>query len=103
MIRIERRPRALEDLRDHATFIARDNLGAAEEFLRCAEQTFRELSMFPRQGRVRTDLPRPLSSLRSVRVHRHPNYIVYYKVASKTLAIVRLLHAAQDVESTLSK
>ena len=47
---IFRRPKAIEDVEQHATYIADGSIDAALRFLERAEQTIKGLAMFPASG-----------------------------------------------------
>jgi antitoxin ParD1/3/4/toxin ParE1/3/4 len=77
-------------------FIARDEVSAADRLLSQFEAAVRTLSTFPRLGRERLDLAdEPL------RLWPVESYVVVYRPESKPIQIVRVLHAARDIDRLL--
>ncbi|MDP1653130.1 MAG: type II toxin-antitoxin system RelE/ParE family toxin [Rhodocyclaceae bacterium] len=93
--RIEWRPMALEDLRAIVRYIGKDNPTRAKSFGKELCDKTRPLAQHPELGRTgRPGLP---DWLRELVVH--PNYIVFYRVLTeaRTVQILRVKHAAQQV------
>jgi len=87
---------AQEDLREIRNFIAEDNIPAARHFLARLAQAFRGIAEMPAKGHVRedlTDLP--------VRFWPVGSYLIVYDPEKRPLEILRVLHAARDVETIL--
>jgi toxin ParE1/3/4 len=69
-------------------------LETAERFLRCAEESFRELARYPAMG-VRLPLGRA-TGIRKWQVKGFESFLVFYLARQDGVSIVRVLHAAQD-------
>jgi toxin ParE1/3/4 len=97
MLEIEARPAAISDLIDAAQNI---ELTAgpyiAERFLRMAQECIRELSIMPESGPLRTR--RAYLELRTWQIHPYP-HLILYSPTDTTLEILRVLHAASDIEA----
>jgi len=91
-------PEALQDLRDIHDYIALDDPGAATRVIDACEETVSLISNNPEIGVAR---PR-LRNLRSMIVTEFPNYLVFYRLASGRVEIVRVLHGARDLHSILT-
>jgi toxin ParE1/3/4 len=89
---------AIQDLKDHGTFIRQDNPDAAERFIEGAERSFDVLAQTPLIGPARAFKSRKLRGLRSWRIHGFENYLVFYCVSDDQIDIVRVLHGAMDLE-----
>ena len=89
------RPRALLDLVDIWAYIAEDSVRHADRFAALIDNQFRALARQPSVGRRRPELA---PDLRSFPVGR---YVIFYVPLPKGVEIVRVLHGARDIESTL--
>jgi toxin ParE1/3/4 len=84
---------AANDLESIEEYIAADNPGAAADVVQHFVDVMRKLSEFPGAGTPRDELyPR----LRSFVVG---NYILFYREIDSGIEVVRVLHAARDIES----
>jgi toxin ParE1/3/4 len=95
---IQKTPQAAADLIDIASYIAEDNLDAAERFLDAAEEAFTLLASMPSMGRVVTFQSPIAQGIRVWRVQGFPRYLIFYRVVEHRIEIVRVLHAARDIE-----
>lgn len=91
------RPAAIRDLLAHADHLSRDSPGAADRLLVNARITAVDLTQFPFRGRARPELSTPRRRLRSIPVRDFPNHLLLYKVTSKSVVVLRLVHGAQDL------
>lgn len=83
-------PRAADDLFEIWSYIAGDDLSAADRVEEGILDTCSFLASAPLSGRIRAEFTsRPL---RFWPVQRFPNYIVVYDPGTKPLQVVRLLH-----------
>jgi plasmid stabilization system protein ParE len=92
-------PQALADLFDIWSFIAKDNLIAAD---RVEDAIFRACELLAREpfiGRQRNDLTE--LPVRVWVVQPYSNYLIVYRPEKKPLQVVRILHAARDLPHTL--
>ncbi|MBO8092414.1 MAG: type II toxin-antitoxin system RelE/ParE family toxin [Prosthecochloris sp.] len=92
MPKITLRPLAVEDLAEIWDYIAEDSPNRADSFIDSFDSKFRELSELPHIGRPR---PEVLSGLFSYPFRR---YIIFYLIISGGIEIVRVLHAARDID-----
>ena len=91
-------PEALDDLDVIWGHIAQDNPDAADQVIDAAYEVCRKPGKFPELGPVRPfpgDVP---SGMRSFTIPRYPNYIVFCRVADPGVEVVRVLHAARDID-----
>lgn len=89
-------PRADQDIGDIWDYIAADNIDAADRVLTALEKAIYRLAKTPGVGHLREDL--------ADRRHRFflvYSYLIVYRFETKPLQIIRVLHAARDVQSIL--
>lgn len=92
-------PEAEDDLFEIWSYVARDDLDAANEVEEAIYLACDLLSGSPLIGRTRTDLT--ALPLLFWLVQPHKTYFVVYDPGEKPLKIVRIVHAARHLPSTL--
>lgn len=98
-MKLVQRRRAVEDIDEHAAYIAERNTRAAYRFLDKVEETFGVLRRHPRIGSRRFD--RIVTGLRGWPVSGFESYVVLYFVTRSAVQIVRIVHASRDLEALL--
>jgi plasmid stabilization system protein ParE len=96
MTRFVLTPLAEQDLNDIWDYLAARNIAAADRVLRALERAIERLVRRPGLGHLREDL--------ADRRHRFPlvySYLIVYRPETKPLQIIRVLHAARDVQELL--
>jgi toxin ParE1/3/4 len=97
-MRLVRRAAALFDLDGHAEILQRQSAALALRFLDAAEETMRAIVTNPRlAGRWESDDP-ALKDIRVRPIRGFENHLIFYRVQRGRVEIVRVLHAAQDIE-----
>ena len=89
-------PRARQDLNDIWDYIANDNIEAADRVLDALDNAMIKLAKNPGMGHRRDEL--------TDKRHRFLlvySYLIVYRHETKPLQVVRILHAARDVQSIL--
>jgi toxin ParE1/3/4 len=86
-------PEAEQDLRDIFDYLNAHSQTAAEQLADSMDQRIAILAAHPAIGRDRGDL---IKGLRSVAIGR---YVLFFRLNSTTLEIVRFLHGARDIDS----
>jgi len=86
-------PRAREDLLEIWSYIAEDSEENADGFIDKIHETMELLAGQPGLGRHRDELA---PGIQSFPVGR---YIIFYRVLSNAIEIVRVLHGARDIEN----
>ncbi|WP_197456104.1 type II toxin-antitoxin system RelE/ParE family toxin [Stieleria neptunia] len=94
-------PLAQDDLRRQAEFIAKDSLVAALRLLDAAEVTYDFLAETPLAGSVCQFTSVQAIDLRIWRINGFPNQLILYRVSDSEILIVRVLHAARDLDVLL--
>lgn len=89
-------PKAEDDLNQIWNYIADDNIEVADRILDALEDAFIKLTKIPGLGHTRKELADT----------RHRFFVVYsylivYRHEAECLQIIRVLHAARDVQSIL--
>ena len=86
---------ARNDLIDIWNFIAEDNLDAADHLRQRFEEVIRLIGQNPEAGTRRDDLAK------GVRTYPVGVYLIIYRVKTKQIHIVRILHGMRDIKSHL--
>jgi toxin ParE1/3/4 len=81
---------ARSDLDEIWSYIAQDNMDAADRFIRAIVSRFPRLAAMPHLGREREELA---ARLRSFPVG---NYVIFYRPMENAVEMVRVLHGARD-------
>jgi plasmid stabilization system protein ParE len=89
-------PRAENDLNQIWNYIADDNVEAADRVLDALEAAFIKLTKIPGLGHRRKEL----ADVRH-RFFMVYSYLIVYRHEAQRLEIIRVLHAARDVQSIL--
>src|SRR5438128_769511 len=98
---IIKKPRAEQDLLDHYLYIGKDNLQAAERFLKAAEKALFLLAKFPNMGQS-WDFESPrLTAIRSWPIPKFKNYLVFYRPVDDGIEVLHVLHAKRDIRTIL--
>ena len=94
MRRLRITPRASQDLIEIWNHIADDGVEIADRFIDELDETMRKISRHPGIGRERQELaPR-------IRSFPHQHYVIFCRVRSNCIEIVRVLHGARDVDES---
>ena len=89
-------PRAEQDLSGIWDYIAEDSIDAADRVLLAIENAVQRLANRPGIGHLREDL--------ADQRHRFwlvYSYLIVYRIGTQPLQVIRVLHAARDVQSIL--
>ncbi|MEY2410699.1 MAG: toxin ParE1/3/4 [Verrucomicrobiota bacterium] len=88
------------DLIRYVRHLANDKPKVGEDFATAAETTFRQIAQFPSLGRLRRWRHPGMASVRSgVMPRPFGSWLVFYREMSDALEILRVLHAAWDLET----
>ncbi len=99
MTRFRLTPLAEDDLFDIWSYIARDNLHAANQVEAAIYEACAFLAEAPFRGHLRSDLTR--LPLRFWTVQPYRNYLIVYDPSTRPLQIIRILHGARDIPMVL--
>ena len=91
--KFRKRPRADADLDSIWSYVAADNINAADRLLVRIGTVFDMLVQNPLAGRERSEFA---SGLRSFAVG---NYLIFYVAQSNGIEIVRVMHGRQDIDA----
>lgn len=97
--RIVRPPVVELDLAQIADFIGQQSPEAGLRFLTAAEEAFQKLAAMPEMGSLCVSPNPRLAGLRVWPIAGFPNHLVFYRPAANGIEVVRVLHAARDIES----
>ena len=94
---------ALDDLQIIRRAIEQDNPEAAVRVMAAAQRVCQLLAEHPEFGRRREFSKRKLAGIRSFVVTEYPNYVVFYRIASGAVEVVRVLHGARNIDEALGE
>jgi len=86
-------PDARDDLDEIYVYVAEQNAPAADRLIANLIERFRLLATQPFLGQARPDLA---EDLRSFVVG---NYVIFYRPANDGIDVVRVIHAARDIDA----
>jgi plasmid stabilization system protein ParE len=89
--------RAKRDVFDIWEYVAKDNLDAADRIANALERAFRKIARNPGIGHWRPEL-----ADRRYRFYLSYSYLIVYRSEERPLQVIRVLHAARDVQRILS-
>jgi len=101
MSRYQFTPQAVDDLFEIWSYIARDNVEAANRLENAVHDACTFLAAGPLRGKTREDLTQ--LPLRFWAVQAFPNYIVVYDPETDPLQIIRILHGSRDILAILGE
>ena len=96
-------PRASQDIDEQFAYIAQNNPDAALRFFDAVRQTFAKLAKMPGRGRPYPVTNPRLEGLRKWSVKGFEKYLIFYLSVDDYIKIVRILHAARDIEAILEQ
>jgi len=99
---VHRRPEAIWDLIGHSGFIGQTDPAAAEDFLDHVDSTFTQLADMPGVGGIWLIDPRRKTEIRWMSIRKFKKYLIFYVETDKTVEVVRVLHASQNINTILS-
>jgi toxin ParE1/3/4 len=95
-------PAADRDLDDQADYLAREaSLETALRFYDATHSTFEKIAQLPDIGEQRDSTNPRLAGLRLWRVEGFEKHLIFYRPSDDGVDIVRVLHGARDIDSTL--
>ncbi|HLW66665.1 MAG TPA: type II toxin-antitoxin system RelE/ParE family toxin [Gemmataceae bacterium] len=93
------RPRASVDLDEQAEYIAQDNPKAALRFLNAAEKAFAFLADMPELGAACEFRNPAAAGLRMWLIRGFEKHVIFYRSTETGIDVIRVLHAARDIEA----
>ena len=95
-------PAADRDLDGQAGYLLEEaGLETALRFYDAAAATFEKLARMPGLGERRASPNPRLAGLRVWRIEGFPNHLIFYRPLADGIEIVRVLHAARDIDRVL--
>jgi toxin ParE1/3/4 len=94
-------PAARSDLLQQFLYLGRSSVPRARRFLRAADETMAWLAEMPEAGSPWESTDPALAGLRYWPIRRFKDYFLFYRPVSDGIEVVRVLHAAQDIEHAL--
>jgi toxin ParE1/3/4 len=94
-------PQADQDIDEQFAFISVGSENKARKFYEAVFQTMEDLAQMPYKGAVCRFAEAELHGLRRWHVKGFMKHLIFYRMEEDTLVIVRILHAARDLENVL--
>ena len=91
-------PQAARDIDDISEYIAIHNLNAAIKFCYAVDDASNKLAEMPGLGRLRAFSASESILIRTWPIKHFRNYLIVYRPASYGVEILRILHAARDID-----
>ena len=101
-LRLALKPQADRDINNQFEYIAKDNLEAAIRFYEAAFRAFDVLLTNPNIGPARDFENQQLKDIRIWLVKGFEKHLIFYRATDELVEILRVLHAARDIDSILS-
>ncbi len=99
MPQILKRPAAKRDLVDHFDYLEEHgSIRIANRFLSAAGQTMRSLARLPFGGTLQETEHTELAGMRKRRIKGFRNHLIFYFPLPDGIDVVRIVHAARDLE-----
>jgi toxin ParE1/3/4 len=99
MARVIKRVAAKRDLTDHFVFLGENaSVDVARRFLHAANVSFQALAQMPELGAQRTFRNARFSSVRALPVKGFERYLIFYRLLTDGVEILRVIHGARDIE-----
>ena len=90
---------AIADLRALSEYIARDSPRNAERFLKAAEEAFHFLASMPEIAGRCEFRSADVQDVRVWSLDKFKNHLIFYRPIDSGIEVIRVLHAARDLES----
>ena len=100
-MRLVKRAAALFDLDGHAEVLQKQSTALALRFLDAAEETIRSLAANPALAGIWESDDPALEDMRVWPIRGFKNHLIFYRVRRNRVEIVRVMHAARDIERAL--
>lgn len=101
-LRVVLRPRAHHDLVGRAEYLARSSRAVARRFLSAMNHALDRLTQMPLIGGVWDDENEAIRDVRCWSLPDFENDLIFYRVTTDTIEVVRILHGAQDIAKILA-
>jgi toxin ParE1/3/4 len=98
------RPAARADLAEQVMFLVeKGGCDLGDRFVRAVKTTLEFLVSAPRLGRV-WQSPNPMmEGIRSWPMNTFPHHLVFYRITSVGIEVVRVIHGARDIHKLLEE
>jgi toxin ParE1/3/4 len=99
--RIVIRPEASLDIDRHVAYLSQIESQVAMRFFDAARQTFAALARMPKIGSIYRSSAEESQEIRRWAVKGFKNHFIFYRLDETRIEILRVLHAAQDLDRVL--
>jgi len=98
-----RRRAAEDDVAEQLTYLAGERPAVAHRYAIALEDAFERIKTMPEIGVLRPYRARRLKGVRVWPVPGFRRFLIFYRVTSKTVEVIRVLHSARDVPRVLER
>lgn len=96
------RPLFLADVEQCADYIFTEaGEAVAVAWYAALKKSLEHIQRVPEIGRVRQDLPMP--EIRTLNLRKYPNYLVFYRLKSNCIELLRVRHGMMNLPELFSK
>ena len=89
------------DLEEVGAYLGRHSSRASDRFVKAVERTFNLIAVMPEIAAFfPSDVPR-LKGIRKFGIMGFPDYLIFYRVETDHVSIIRVLHVARDIRAIL--
>jgi toxin ParE1/3/4 len=99
---LNKRAIVIQDIITIATYISNDNLDAGDRFIYAAEATFQQIAKLPKIGKISGFSHPEITQVRQYPIKGFKNYLIFYRLQTDEIDVMRVLHGAQEIELILS-
>lgn len=98
-----KRPQVERDIEEAFVFIGEDDFDTGLDFLHAVEQSLEMIGQNPFIGSEREFISPALQGVRMWRVKTYEKYLIFYRVHSDRVEVLRLIHSARDYTRVLDE
>jgi plasmid stabilization system protein ParE len=101
-VKLVYRPRYLSDVTECADHLATEaGETVAVTWYAASKKTLDHIQRVPEIGRIRHDLPMP--GIRTLNLRKYPNYLVFYRLETDVIELLRVRHGMMNLTEMFSK
>ena len=96
-------PLARSDLYEIGLYLAERDVAVSKRFNRAVDRTLEYLLASPKSGEKRNYSNPEYANMRIWQVDGFPNHLIFYRVDTTALTVIRVLHGARDYETMFNE
>ena len=87
---------ASEDIIEITRYFDEQDVNLGEKFLKYLDETYEMIANMPELGELQRFRHPAMQNARIRRIKKFTNYLIFYRIESDKIVILRVLHAARD-------